>query len=259
MNAQEKLNRVPAPGFNPAEDWTKLPLAIIDFETTGLDPSVNRIIEYGIVLIDEGKVDRSEDYFVRGGFLNPGVEISQEITDITGITNEQLKDAPTFEEAYDIIEDTLCGRVPVAYNADFDRDFLLHEVYRVLQKKIIDHARRAQHTIITPEFISEAIDPDELPAAFRQHVEWIDPLVWVRKIHKFKKGKKTLSEMCSLYGIEIQAHRATADAEATAKLLLKMAPRINIPAYFTLIQEQKQLAVDQEREFQAYKLRQCKT
>jgi DNA polymerase III epsilon subunit-like protein len=247
-NVQEKLSRIIAPGFPPNADWTKLPLAVIDFETTGLDPTVDRIVEYGIAFFHEGKFEH-----LVNGFMNPEVELTQEVIDVHGITNEMLVDKPTFEQAVAGIEKTLLGRVPVAYNADFDRDFILCEVSRVLRKEIIETAKKQQGILITPEIIEQALNPENFPPAFRQHVEWIDPLVWVRKLYKYEKGKK-LTDMCRRLKIDIdQAHRAGADAKAAGELLLKIAPQINEPTYLGLIMKQKELAVQQQQEFEAWR------
>ena len=64
MNEQEKLNRVPAPEFDPASDWRTLPLAVIDFETSGLDPVKDRIVEYGIALFTNGNHTTSKNELI---------------------------------------------------------------------------------------------------------------------------------------------------------------------------------------------------
>ncbi|MCA9600581.1 MAG: 3'-5' exonuclease, partial [Myxococcales bacterium] len=83
---------------------------------------------------------------------------------------------------------------------------------------------------------------------------WIDPLVWVRELQKYEKGKK-LTDVCARMGIPLeQAHRASGDAEATGKVLLALAK--DLPAtYGELIRIQTQYAAKQESEFQAWKSR----
>ena len=68
------------------------PLVIFDLETTGLDLVKDRIIQIAYIKVfPDGKEVR------RNQLVNPGFEISAEITAITSITNEDLKDQPTFK------------------------------------------------------------------------------------------------------------------------------------------------------------------
>lgn len=252
MTMMDRLQRVPASGFDPTADWRKLPLAVIDVETSGLDPVVDRVIEWGIALFNEGKFERS-----MGGFINPSCDISEEVTKIHGITNEQLREegVPKFEDAYEIIRTALENRIPVAYNAEFDRSFMLNEAGRVIRKMVIGQVREMGSVTITPEMIEKTLNPDTLPAAFRGNVEWIDPLVWVRHIQKYEKGKK-LTDVCARLGIELKAHRAEADAAAAGEVLLMLAPRIDADTYYRLLDMQKKLSISQEKEYQAWRRRQ---
>lgn len=254
MNEQEKLNRVPASEFDPAADWRTLPLAVIDFETSGLDPVKDRIVEYGIAFFD---IDYRKGMPIKsvGALVNPEIKLSDEVIKIHGITNEQLEQCKTFEQQYSFIENHLRNRVPVAYNANFDREFLLNESGRVIQWLIVERAHLLGHAIVTAEFIANVLETYNLPAAFRSDVEWIDPLVWVRYLYKYEKSKK-LTDVCKKLNIELSgAHRATADSEATGKLLFALAsllPR----TYGELIEQQKKLAVTQERDYQKWKAKQ---
>jgi DNA polymerase III subunit epsilon len=69
------------------------PLAFFDLETTGLDITNDRIVEIAIVKMNP---DDSKDYFHRR--VNPEMEISAESAAIHGITNDMVKDSPTFRE-----------------------------------------------------------------------------------------------------------------------------------------------------------------
>jgi DNA polymerase-3 subunit epsilon len=243
-----RLARILAPGFPPESDWTKLPLAVIDFETTGIDPAEHRIVEYGFALFDDGKFQQATQ-----GLLNPGMPISEEASKVNGITDQDVADKPTFEQYFDELADVLRGRVPVAYNVEFDRNFLLNEVGRVIRKRLIEDARRNQQATITAEVIDSAMNPDDLPAAFRQNVEWIDPLVWARKIYKYEKGGNKLVTVCKRLNITIdRAHRADADAKAAGEVLLALAPKIEQPSYYHLIKNQKDLAISQQRELERW-------
>lgn len=91
----------------------------VDLETTGLNPSDEEIIEFAAVRVVNGQV---ADTF--SSLANPRREISEEITKITGITNEMLKDAP---DVADVLKDFLAfvgDSVVVGHNVNFDINFI---------------------------------------------------------------------------------------------------------------------------------------
>ena len=93
---------------------------VFDTETTGLDPGVEYLTEIGAVIVRNGEVVEEFDTFVK-----PGKPITTKITELTGITNEMVADAPGEKEALEAFLRFADGRILVAHNAHaFDIRFL---------------------------------------------------------------------------------------------------------------------------------------
>ncbi len=92
---------------------------VFDIETTGLSVSNCAITEIGAVKYKNGEV--LEKFTT---FANPGEHIPENITALTGITDEMVKDAPSQEEAVRGFMDFAGGRILVAHNANFDTGFI---------------------------------------------------------------------------------------------------------------------------------------
>jgi DNA polymerase-3 subunit epsilon len=204
--------------FAAAIAWVDQGFVVLDFETTGLDPAIDRILEIGLVCFDgRGVVER------KNWLVNPLIPVPEEAKKVHGIADEELAQAPTFVELFPSLLDLLSARLPVAYNADFDRSFF--------------HAEYAR--------LSRQSHPPSPPPALRPNVDWIDPLVWVRELQDLEKSKK-LADVCERMGIALEtAHRAAADAEATGHVLLGLAkdmPR----SYGELIRLQRRYAARQD-------------
>ena len=99
--------------------------AIVDIETTGTDPKVDRMIQFGCVLVENQKIV--------GRFstdINPSQMISRQIQSLTQISNRQVQKAPYFEDIAQTIYNLLQDTVFVAHNIHFDYHFLNHELVR---------------------------------------------------------------------------------------------------------------------------------
>ncbi len=135
-------------------------VACVDLETTGGHAARDRIIEAGIVLLEDGKV--VEEYST---LVNPGVRIPYAIQQFTGITEAMVADAPPFEAVADEIESRLAGRLFVAHNARFDYGFLRSEFRRI--------ERRFRAPVLCTVRLSRAMTPDErghsLDAVMQRH------------------------------------------------------------------------------------------
>ncbi len=99
--------------------------SIIDTETTGMHPSYARVIDIGIIRVENGLVTKRYETLV-----NPGERLPRVITRLTGITDDMLADAPSFADVALEVKKHLAGAVFVAHNAAFDYGFIKHEFAR---------------------------------------------------------------------------------------------------------------------------------
>lgn len=93
-------------------------LAFVDLETTGGTLATDRITEVGIVEVDENGVREWSS------LVNPQMPIPPFIQNLTGISNEMVREAPTFADLADEIHARLDDRIFIAHNARFDHGFL---------------------------------------------------------------------------------------------------------------------------------------
>jgi DNA polymerase-3 subunit epsilon len=196
-------------------------MVAIDTETTGRDPEVDRAVEIACVFFQRGEIVSR-----RSWIIHPGRPIPKEASDIHGIDDEAVKDAPPFSAIAAELIQVLEKAVPVAYNAEYDRKVLGAELARA------------------------GLSPASLPPALRRNVEWIDPLIWAREIQRAEKSR-ALSVVAQRLGIPLEhAHRATDDAEATLHVFSAFRRDPRVPkTYGALIQEQRRLSrlFDEER------------
>src|SRR3954454_9923654 len=158
-------------------------VAVIDVETTGLSPRTDRIVELGVVLLD----DRGEVEAEFETLLNPGRDVGP--TNLHGIRAADVVEAPTFADVAPYLRSLLTGRVVVAHNALFDLRFLGRELARAGQ-------------------------PAELPPTLC--TMRLAPLF-------FGPGTRSLQALCGFVDIPlVHGHAALHDARATAELMLHM-------------------------------------
>jgi DNA polymerase-3 subunit epsilon len=198
--------------------WAAQAIAFIDTETTGRDPEKDRVVEIGVVLGRDGAAYERHSWLV-----NPGMPIPAEATAVHGIKDEDVQGERTFAELLPEVLVTLRGAIPAAYNATFDRNFLLAEIGRA----------------------GVSIEPS--PPAFQRDVAWLDPLVFARELYADEQSR-ALGEMAARLGIELtRAHRATDDAEAALLVLYALGKDARVPpGYAALVQEQRRLSRSQD-------------
>ncbi|GAO35332.1 hypothetical protein SCT_0718 [Sulfuricella sp. T08] len=112
----------PKPGRHTVDEA----LVFFDFETTGLKPAGCRVIEVGAVKVVNGVVVETFT-----SLIDPGVQLSSEITNITGITNAMLKGQSRPAEVMPKLHNFMRGAAIVAHNAKFDQGFLKMEFDRL--------------------------------------------------------------------------------------------------------------------------------
>ncbi len=100
-------------------------LVFIDLETTGANPSDDRITEIGIVRVDNGTVTQWSS------LVNPQTPIPPFIQNLTGITDAMVSDAPVFESLAEQLWTQLNGALFIAHNVRFDHGFLTNAFKRM--------------------------------------------------------------------------------------------------------------------------------
>lgn len=198
----------------------ELEIVAIDTETTGRNALTDRIVEVAAVIWRGGEVVARHSWLV-----NPGCPIPAEVTAVHGIDDEAVKDSPSFAAIAAELASVLRGRVPLAYNAEFDQRFIAEEYART------------------------TTEMGQMPPALRRGIEWLDPLVWARELQKYEKSK-ALGEVCTRLGITLtNAHRASDDAEAAMQVLVRFTQDPRVPkTYGAFVQEQRRLARLQDEE-----------
>jgi DNA polymerase III subunit epsilon len=102
-------------------------LTFVDVETTGASYRRDRIIEIGIIQTENGEV--VSEY---SSLINPGQHVPPSITEMTGISEADLENAPTFRDVYHEVAQLLEDSIFVAHNAAFDYGFIKNE-FRLLE------------------------------------------------------------------------------------------------------------------------------
>ncbi|MFG6445763.1 exonuclease domain-containing protein [Microbacterium sp. P07] len=191
----------PLPRFlTPPSDlpeWARV-IGVFDLETTGLDVAGDRIVTAHVGLLDQdGGVLTARDWLA-----DPAVDIPGGAAAIHGITTEHARAVgrparAVIGEVVEALRGLFAAGIPVvAYNAPFDFSLLKHESLR------------------------HSIAPIEHPSPV------IDPLVVDKAYDRWRRGKRTLSDVTRHYAVRLDAaHEASADAVAAGRVAQAIAER----------------------------------
>lgn len=155
----------------------------IDLETTGLHPKQDKIIEIGALKVIDGRITETFSTFV-----NPARALDENIVQLTGIRDEQLKSAPYIEDILPTVMDFLGDLPLLGHSILFD--------YSFLKKAAVDRKL---------SFEKNAIDTLKIARKYLTDLE-----------------HRSLDYLCQYYQIEHHAHRALEDARATHFLYHKL-------------------------------------
>ena len=163
--------------------------AVVDLEATDAHSSENKIIQIGIALVEGGKI--VETYSTE---VNPHESLLPRISELTGLSDKQLKSAPDFSEVASEVRKLLTDSVFVAHNARFD--------YGLLEKSFLNAGLEFNEML--------RVDTVDLARVFYPTFE--------------KYGLEALSEKLDL--AHDHPHAAVSDAYATAELLIRIEEKI---------------------------------
>ncbi|MFE2726186.1 3'-5' exonuclease [Kitasatospora sp. NPDC059327] len=185
------------------QHWYTGPLASFDTETTGVNVETDRIVSAALVVqLSPGAPPQSTSWLA-----DPGVPIPDGARAIHGIGDERVRahgrPAPTVvaEIARALAEQARAGRPVVVMNAPYDLTLLDRELRR--------------HRATT---LADALGPTGLLV--------LDPRVLDKHVDRYRKGRRTLTDLCAHYGVELTgAHDAAADATAALGLVRTIGTR----------------------------------
>ena len=162
---------------------------VLDIETTGLSFRTEKITEIGAVRVKDGEIVDTFETFV-----NPEIPIPERIVELTGITDEMVKDADTIDKVMPKFLEFIGDLKLVAHNAEFDVGFLKYNA-------------------------------EEL--GLKMDNEYIDSLALSRQLFpEFKKHK--LGILAEKFGIKVEnAHRALDDVKTLVKVYFKLIEKYN--------------------------------
>ena len=172
---------------------------VLDLETTGFSFRTEKITEVGIMKYKNGEVIDSFETFV-----NPEKPIPYQVVEVTHITDDMVKDAPTIEEVFPKILEFVGDSVLVAHNADFDIGFLKHNASLLgykLENTYLDTLRLAKDLFPTYKKYKLGIIAENLGIKVEVAHRALDDVDTTVKVFKImmdmlkEKGAKTVDDI----------------------------------------------------------------
>ena len=190
----------------PATAWPFGPLLGFDTETTGVNPSQDRLVTAALIRRTERPVGGDRQQSVTTWMADPGVEIPEAASAVHGVTTERARAegrpvAEVLAEVSDLLVTAMAAGTPVvAFNASYDLTLM--------------EAELARHGLPT---MRSRLGRELGPIA--------DPLVLDRAVDRYRKGKRRLGDLCEVYGVQVDEalHTAEVDVIATLDVLEAMA------------------------------------
>lgn len=201
-NRRKGYNEIPSSNITPKGKYNDF--VVFDTETTGLAPSKDRIIEIAAIRFDNGA-----PVALFETLINPERDIPIEVTEINGITNEMVANAPTISQALPALEEFIGESALVAHNLEFDIKFLYYSgsVITESKRKYYDTLAQARKLLKKPK---TKYDREYNTYEMDYESEY--------DVYDYK-----LETLCDYYNITMPSkHRAAADALVTGKLFLSL-------------------------------------
>ena len=194
-------DKTPSVSF-PKKQSIDTEYCVLDIETTGLSFRTNKITELGAVIYKNGEIVEEFEHFV-----NPEMPIPEEVVEVTHITDDMVKDAPTIEEILPKFLEFIGDRVIVAHNADFDVGFIKYNAEQLgykLENTYIDTLRLAKDLFPDYKKYKLGIIADKLGIQVDVAHRALDDVITLVKVFKVmvdmlkEKGAKTVNDIDKL-------------------------------------------------------------
>lgn len=205
------------------DGWHRVPLASLDFETTGVDPHHDRVLSYALLGDDGSDVS---------GLINPGIPIPPQSAEVHGLTAEALADAPTPEVGLALVTEWVQSVIDrgaglVVFNAAYDLTMLRAEVSRW-----------------------------GLPQPDWDRLLVVDPYVIDWGLERGGLGSRRLTDVADYYEVALDnAHDAAADAWAARNVACEIGarhPDVGMSSLADLMRRQRGWYADRAEDWNSY-------
>ncbi|MGW1075349.1 exonuclease domain-containing protein [Streptomyces sp. NPDC002537] len=183
--------------------WFEGPLAAFDTETTGVDVEQDRVVSAAVVV----QSSEGAPPLVTRWLVDPGIPVPPGATAVHGLTDDHLQrngrwPAPVMEEVARALAEQAAHGIPlVVMNAPFDLTLLDRELRRHRASSLAGYLGSVPLCVL-------------------------DPWVLDKHLDRYRKGRRTLTDLCGQYGVELTgAHDAAADALAALEVVRALGRR----------------------------------